>query len=155
MKENTETPIIVDVGPKPPPPEKTENEKYADGLRALADFYQQHPEMPLPYGDIQLFPNGKEELAVIARAMRTFKKSFSDEMIYLRKTFGPVNLVAMEYRKKVCKPRVVGTETVKVKKPVTFEEVEETRDILEWDCHEPVLKDAKQIPEEQKALEAI
>jgi hypothetical protein len=33
---------------------------YANGLRALADFYEAHPEMPLPYPQVHVFMHDRE-----------------------------------------------------------------------------------------------
>ena len=122
----------------------------ADSLRLMADWYEAHPDMPAPYNPTVLHfaVENEDAAASVARALGTFKKFGDDTFLRLTKTFGSIPLEFIFYRNKVCTPRVVKTETVKVMKldpkapPPPMVEVEETRDVIVWDCP-PLLDDGR------------
>lgn len=147
---NNDEPIIVDVTPTPEP---TEHEKFAKDLRDMANFIEKNEDIPLPSSvTIQVFPNGKEGMGLVAKAMKSFEKLYCDQLIRIKKSFGRVQLEAIEMRANICERRVIGTKTVKVQKPVTFQEVEETKEIVEWDCGDPLLKQIKEVTPEKNLL---
>lgn len=136
---------------------------FTTGLRALADWYDGHPGLPLPYTVVDAMRifcvsggtgmTGRtplETLSEIARAMGTCEK-FADATFYrVRKDFGGgVKLEALAYHKEVCTAKettkvvkkLVGTKFEKVEeiKPVEFEELEVVETVVEWVCPESLL----------------
>lgn len=117
--------------------------EYADSLRMVADWYEAHPEVPVPHTHTMenYSVNDRETMVAVVKALGTCEKEYSDTMFHARKTFGVLTVDFMDYRERVCIRRVVGTETKVVKKPVepiTFVEEEVTTEVVEWDC-EPLL----------------
>lgn len=109
----------------------TENgvDQFAADLRALADFYEAHPTLPIPVvSPVNAFVYTRAELADAARALSTAAKGGSFGWFYLRKQITPSLILDINVeRAKVCTPRVVGTKLV----PAQAERFEE---VLEWDC---------------------
>ena len=104
------------------------------GLRDLADWLEAHPEAPEVYqANVQfLHGAGAQELA---RLMAPCEKDWSESLLTLRRSFGPVHLVSHHWRTEVCTRRIVGTTWVEEKIiPAHRQEV------VEWDCH-PILRD--------------
>lgn len=103
---------------------------FTRGLHEIAEFLDQHPEVPLPYmgsyisGDLMptlaIYLNSTEDqratLAGIARAMGTAEKIADDklERLSVVRRFSGVALVAVADRREVCERVVIGTETVQV-----------------------------------------
>lgn len=78
----------------------------AEGLRALADWYEAHPEIDAPHMSLYFWERGGEaakKLAAVAKAMGTCEKSFSDYSLTIKRQFGPVWLTASVDRDAVCK----------------------------------------------------
>lgn len=78
----------------------------AEGLRALADWYEAHPEIDVPSVVISIWErNGgaAKKLALTAKAMGTCEKSMDDYSITLKRHFGPVMLLASISRDAVCR----------------------------------------------------
>ena len=110
--------------------------EFAAGLRAAADFFEQHPDLAPVSGDTQIdyFAIDKAELANIARRIGRSEKGQVNSWFYLRKNFGgrvyfDVNVA----RELVCKRTVIGT----VEHPAELKEPW-TEEIVEWEC-DPVL----------------
>jgi len=129
----------------------TERSQLVSGLREAADWFEAHPEVPMP-GDVKisLYDLGDveaelETLKTIARAMGNAEKDFADEFFKLSHTFADaVTVTAIAWRENVCKRVVVGTETVIEQKPpdgVEMVDVEVEREIVEWDCPPSLLKE--------------
>src|SRR5579864_4791307 len=87
-----------------------ENQEFVNSLRQLADFYEKHPEVPLP--DTVRMPiyslNTKEEIEPVARAFGNAFKRVDDNFFKLVRRFGVIDLEVIAYREKVCTKRVVG-----------------------------------------------
>ena len=98
-------------------------------LRALADFYEAHPTLPIPVvSPVNAFVYTRAELADAARALGTAAKEGSFGWFYLRKQITPSLILDINVeRAKVCTARIVGSKIV----PAQAERVE---DILEWEC---------------------
>lgn len=133
---------------------------YANGLRALADLLEERPEVPLPsYGDTMEMSiyvptwdavDPKQRLAEAVRAVREqagveLQKDVTDSSLHLGFSLHGLKVSLFTSRDVVCTRRVVGTETVTRtgKDPALLEqlpdvEIEEEREIVEWDCA-PVL----------------
>lgn len=106
------------------------------GLRELAAFLEEHPELPCPYQENHLVSAGtKAEMVAIMRAAPgvRWQKDFNDEYFSIKTTFagGHVYDVYVE-RGEICTKRVVGTRI----EPATPERVVE--DFI-WECSEPLL----------------
>ena len=119
------------------------HKEYADGLRAVADFYESHPEIPLPYDtDIS---NGsvdtKEEAATIMRALGSCSKNYSDYYFVLAKNFGPIKMQFIFTRHKVCVRKVIGVETIEAEFVPAHTIPAWTKEIVEWEC-EAILEPA-------------
>ena len=110
--------------------------EFADGLRAMADWYEAHPEVPPP-----LYPEflhasveTKEEAVTIAEALKPCAKQYNGGLFELHRLFGPIRLKFLFWREVVCERHVVGVKDVpEATVPAHAEE------IVEWDCH-PLLK---------------
>ncbi len=100
---------------------------YTDGLRALADFLDSHPHVPLPYETrVTSFPDD-DALPTVIRSLGSFDKEFILDTVYLVKRFGPIKYAVYVARDKVCTRRVVGTTVA----PAIPERIIE---LVEWDC---------------------
>jgi hypothetical protein len=112
--------------------------RFTQGLRELADWYDLHPEVPLPHGALQIITAGDEDpvagLAVIARAMGRCDKKVGEAIFTIRRKFSGVTLEAIAWRQQVCEATVVGERTVTrdVTKVVGSETV--TEPVVEWRC---------------------
>lgn len=114
---------------------------YTDGLRQIADFYDQHPEIPVPRAEIIYYPvNDKATLFPVIQALGTFEKDYFDTLFYISKTFGSVALKFCFMRATICERRVIGKKHIEARFIGAHEE-----EIVEWDCH-PILKEE---PEQQ------
>jgi hypothetical protein len=97
----------------------------ADSLRLLADWYEQHPDMPAPEAlRVYSFGSDAEKVREIARALGTFDKDHRDAFLELSRRFGSLRIDIIVHHEAVCTKR-------KVMKMVEVEE---------WDC-EPLLAD--------------
>ena len=118
--------------------------KNSQGLREIADFYDAHPELKLPYNDnISVYNLKGEELADFARAMGKAEKVVDDWSFQLVKTF-PSGRTLRTYtgRENVCERVVVGTETVAAQLIPAKEAVlipATTKEVVEWRCPESIL----------------
>lgn len=126
--------------------------EFVKSLRLLADWYEQHPELPLPYelgNPMFVFLYGKTEDRVkeILREIGSFEKVFDEPSkgdFSAVKTIGEFKLKFHTSREMVCTPRVVGTRLVEREvipaQPKRVIEAHE-EEIVEWDCH-PILEQA-------------
>lgn len=109
--------------------------EYVDGLRALADFVEQHEELPVPsYVLSSIWFHGesaRKNLEAVAKAFGTFEKHAGESYFEISKKFGPHILEANTTREAVCVRKVVGTRKVKKIEPA---EVEVEEEIVEWKC---------------------
>lgn len=126
--------------------------------RAVADFLDAHPGIPVPYtavydhqpdvADLSWYMhiNGKGDETVQREAAQAivrgvggkWDKEFSDNEARFAQRRDGLNMLVVVVREAVCERRVVGSETVVV--PAIEAEPERTvvREIVEWDCS-PVL----------------
>lgn len=114
------------------------------GLRDMADFFEQHPEVqrPLDVG-FYVIVHDKSELVKAARALGNCDKTV-DSYYNVQKKFGRFTLQFCVVRDAVCTQRVVGTKTVTTHKlitPAVYQEVEEVVENVAWDCPEALLKE--------------
>jgi hypothetical protein len=137
---------------------------FTQGLREIADFLDQNPDVKLPYlgADVWagipehclsiyltgVFADPRDELAVIARAMGNASKVVDEDggRFYVLRKFGAITLAASADRASVCERVVTGTREVtkEVRDPealaaVPMVEVTEIVEDVEWVCR-PLLK---------------
>lgn len=132
------------------------NLEYADSLRLLADWYEEHQEIATPSTDFKVYSlNTKEEATRCMMALKPCKKEYKDSLFYLSRQFGSIDLEFVFYRDQVCTRRVVGKKligTQVIPAKTIAEEIipAHEEDIVEWDCGNPLLSsDApKDIPED-------
>ena len=112
------------------------SKEFADGLRAIADWYEAHPEVAPPAFPEILHASveSKDEAVTIAAALKPCAKRYSDTLMELERTFGPIRLRFLFWREAVCERRVVGVKDVPERTVPAH-----TEEIVEWDCH-PLLK---------------
>ena len=113
------------------------NKEFADGLRVVADFYEQHEEFPRPLNPFDVFSVDDEAtLELVARTLGTVEKfTIGDDLFGIRRRFGPILLRVIVDRDIACTRRVVGTERVEASFSPAYD-----REIVEWDCR-PLLKE--------------
>jgi len=120
--------------------------EYANGLRELADWIEEHPEMPRPGPTLNVYElNSRDEAVACLKALGSCKKEYTENNFYLSREFGPIKLAFMFYRTAVCKRRVVGVKevgTAVVPARIIPEEIipAHTEEIVEWDCGESLLE---------------
>lgn len=109
----------------------TKTSGVAATLRAIADWYDEHPDMPGPHSlDVSSVPDEKSVAVMVAQALGTCTKEYTESVLTLARDFGGIRLRFLFWRTAVCDRRVVGT--VEVPEQVT---PAYTREIVEWDCH--------------------
>lgn len=118
------------------PPLRTKHQEYADALRQIADFYEAHPELKLPYDrDMNNYSSdSKEEAAAILRALGKVNKEFNEYHLILWKQFGPLRLRFVFTREGICERKVVGVETIPARFVEAHTEPARTKEIVEWKC---------------------
>lgn len=138
--------------------------EYANGLREVADFLESHPEMDLPDSTLIAYSlYSKEKAATVARAMGQggrCDKVYEDQIVRLKRDFGPVTLEYIGTRSNVCEQIRVGTKLVPEQyvppKPAVEASVvpEHEEAVYEWRCQPLLAKPGMEIPEERAALSA-
>jgi len=112
--------------------------EYAAGLRQIADWYEEHPMIPVPHiPDIQVFNvHTQEDAASVARALGHVQKrpGLDTGLLVLYRPFGAINLEFYFTRSVVCTRRVTGTVEVPEVVIPAHTRAAHTREIVEWDC---------------------
>ena len=130
------TPIVED-----------KHKEYATGLRLVADFIEQHPELPLPPTEFSNYSlNTKEEAEKLMRALGTCEKVYTDQMFYLVKKFGALTYRGVFFRDEVCTRIQVGEKLVPEHHlPARDAETiaEHMEPVYEWRCPGSVLNESK------------
>ena len=117
------------------------HKEYADSLRLIATFFEQHEELPLPHdaATFQIFNvHDKANLLPWLTTFGTTKKKFDDSFFLAEKAFGSITMQIVIGRGQVCTRRVLGTKKVVDRIPTGYQEVEREVEIATWDC-EPLL----------------
>lgn len=114
--------------------EATKRAAFTAGLRAVADWLDENPEVDLPFPRLAVYSSkygpgtGIEEAATFARAPGRCEKGGvtgeSADRYTLRRMFGPVALVYSANRNAVCEKRMV------------------TKTVEEWVCPDSLLREA-------------
>jgi len=122
--------------------------EYTNGLRMLADFLDDNPDIKEPVGKsswdkiIWHMPS-KGHAAELVRALPvSVDKRFDETYLNLEFQFDGLYMNAFIARDSVCEKVVTGTETlIRLVPPEGVEMIEEEyeRDIIEWKCSEPLL----------------
>jgi hypothetical protein len=138
----------------------TGRSEFTAGLRQVAGFLDDHPEVPLPYlgggtdsklPTLMIFPleDQRAVMGAVARAMghaTKAPKTYSDgtELFQVWRDFAGITLCAQADRNAVCTRVVTGTEEREVEEVVTpavKRKVVKQVDVVEWKC-QPLLADA-------------
>lgn len=137
--------------------EKTEAQKFADGLRQLAAMIETYPGMPLPSPYLFVYGASPAQLVEIARARgaNDTRKEYAGETFTLIKEFeGGIQVHFSINREQVC--RRVVKEVIEVPETIEPEQVIPARviaahtcEVVEWECH-PLLA-----PPEKRQLEEV
>lgn len=118
----------------------SEREEFIAGLRALADWLEERPELPAPIGGerVLVFTQDVETFREHLRHMGAVEKKYSgDDYACAIKRFGPINYEVFTDREKVCRRMQVGIRTIVQEVPVEDVEtktVEVEEPVYEWDC---------------------
>lgn len=126
------------------PKVSTERENWIAGIRAMADFFEQHPDLPYPLSNVQLclFPKLDEMRKYVTIFGKAKKEALGDSYFTLNKYFyrdkyTSVYVQATWEREQVCEKVVTGRkkvmQTVQVKPPETIQ-VETEVETYEWKC---------------------
>lgn len=123
----------------------TERKEFCDGLRAVADWLEAHPDLALPQSDVSCYAlDTKEEAAHTLKNLAPCEKIYTEGLFYISRRFGPVILRYAFNRDSVCTLKVVGKrevpETVIEARPEQIIPAH-TVDITEWECA-PILHTA-------------
>lgn len=104
--------------------------EFAAGLRAAAEWFEAHPDVPAPCEAAwNVFVDTREEMAAIARQLGSADKNVIGDWYVLRVTAPQFMIEWNIHRGKVCTSRVIGTKQI----PETFIPAH-AEEILEWDC---------------------
>lgn len=129
--------------------------KYIAGLREIAAFFEEHPELVPVSGETFYKFLQLEALPQTARAMgRAQKQTLGDVYFTLTRSFGPHKLQATWDREKVCEKVVVGQEAVEERVPVIYETRTVMRDKVEWKCPKTVME-PPQLPSARQTFDAV
>ena len=123
---------------------QTERERWIAGLRDMAKFFEDHPELPVPVSTIQLclFPKVEEMRKYVHIFGKARKETLGDAYFFLNKVFyedqyQKTYVQATWTRDNVCERVKTGTkkvmQTVQVKPAETIQ-VETEVETFEWKC---------------------
>ncbi len=122
-----------------------DNSKGVQKLRDLAEFFEQHPQLPMPTG-FDLVVATKEELITAAR-LPGARKDYDDLYFYVHVPIAKDHILNFFCsRETVCRP----IKTVEKVVPAQPERI--VQEVVEWECH-PLLKpDADSKPRSEEVL---
>lgn len=130
------------------------NKEYTDGLRAIADWLDGHPEVEGMPEELDVTAlNTKEEAAIVLKALRPCAKEYDETFFKITRKFGSIKLKFLFWRDAVCQRVVIGKKTVEAHlrpaQMIPAEVVEaHEEDVVEWRCGEALLD---LVADEQKA----
>ena len=117
-------------------------QEYARGLRAVADLYEAHPDIPFSHDQVigvYWVKDTNEEAVRIIEALKPCRKEWAESFLKITRDFGGVTLKFVFIREAVCTRRVVGHKEI----PAEFLPARVV-EIVTWDC-EPILQDAEEV----------
>ncbi len=102
---------------------------FVQQLRARADWYEAHPDVPEPYIPTwNVFLTTRAELAAVARQVGDATKGDTDTGFFFLRVERPDFAIDFNVpREQVCTSRVVGERVIPA-------QPERTEPIIEWDC---------------------
>jgi hypothetical protein len=115
---------------------------FAQSLRAIADWYDAHPEIEPPLHAVSVAiseTDSHEHALALAKALAPCRKEYSDTLLVLSRVFGQIEMRHVFYRSAVCERVVLGKESVPERIIPAHE-----REIVEWECH-PLLASESQV----------
>jgi hypothetical protein len=109
-----------------------DREELIQGLRDMADFLEQQPDVPIVYHAGMSVPVfGIDTIRAAIRAMGDVEKRFEGNYVSVIRRFGPVKYEVFVAREDVCEKTVVGKRVVP----------EHEEEIVEWSCRESLLSE--------------
>ena len=114
--------------------------QFVADVRAVADFFEQHPEVPLPFMPVDFDIYGVDdpaELATIVRACGNIVKSTAPEhnLLRLKHKVGEFcQIGVISPLNTVCRRVVTGTRVVPSQTLPALTLPERTEEIVEWEC---------------------
>lgn len=124
----------------------TDRAEFVAGLRALAEFLEQHPAVAVPsHSSFSTYVFSRAELQEQARAA-TWDKGVNGNYAELTRSFGPLTYTIFADREQVCKRVVVGQREV----PAQPAQPARLEDVVEWRCEGSWL--GERAAEEEPAL---
>ena len=125
-------------------------------LRALADWFEVHPDAPLPYSlaEGSKFFCGlswdKDEAKQQLRSLGSFEKEYQDNDFHANVNVAGFTIVYYASRDNVCTKRVVGTREVPrevIPSHYTPEKIIEahSEEVVEWDCRAILADEPEQV----------
>ena len=136
------------------------DQKFVTFLRELADWYEEHPTVPEPYGlegdgEVRVYLFSESDPKAVLRSIGPFDKSYTDNYFSATTKVGGRVLAFMTYRDKVCTPKVVGKKYVEEQfipeqyTPSKLVPAHE-EDIVEYDCGTSILAEEPAVEQEQE-----
>jgi len=123
-----------------------DRQDYIRGLREFANWLDERPAVPIPYGELTVnqycvLEDQRKELAAIGRAMGRADKKTTDAFFVMCREFGngTVAYNANASRNQVCERIVKGTRKVLKPDYKNVPQVEVEEDIVEWVCPDALL----------------
>lgn len=130
--------------------------EWIEGLRKVADFFEQHPEvMPLGWmrgGEFEACPETfnipnqtKQQLSIAAKALGHADKVLTDSHFTIHGLVGGHAIDFYNTRESVCERVVVGTKVVPAHILPAREEMvipESVQEVYEWKCPDSLLAGA-------------
>ena len=110
--------------------------EYAQGLRGIAEWYETHPDIPIPHDtiiSIYGLQDSKEEAVRIIEALKPCRKEWQGDFLKITRDFGGTTLKFVFRRIAICTSRLVRVERIEA----VFIPAHD-QNIFEWDC-EPAL----------------
>jgi hypothetical protein len=121
------------------------HKEYADSLRLIADWFEQHEEIPLQstYDTFSYYAlDTRDEMAMLAKALGgKVEKEFEDDWFRLKRQFGKITFIATANRAQVCRKVIVGKKTVVQSVPESYRDESVEVDDVRWECDEPLFKE--------------
>ena len=112
-----------------------ERRAFIQGLRELANFVENTPELRTPCGaDFYIFARNPDEFSREGIALGNCRKSEGGQYVNLYRNFGPHKLEVTGEHEQVCIRKVIGVEKVTEKVPTGWEERTVEKEIIRWDC---------------------
>ncbi len=108
---------------------------YIAGLRALADFLEAEPGVPVSANDTLNVFTDKAGVTAAARAKGGWRKEYGSAHFWLTRSFGPIAFEVNASRNSVCRKVSTGTRVI----PAQPAQPERTEEVFDWICDETSL----------------